>query len=493
MVRSYSLFENLNYAKSVLRKKGLDDKNPEFLQIRELCKDKQGYLGVITKLHFNDNIQLEELSDILKTLSRLNINVQDILNMDYIQLSDYLLDKESVNADNGYKFQFSDGVYDYYRVMTYEGILNIGSPAWCIKTKSNWDAYTSNNPTKNQQWVIVKKINKKLLTPATNYLDKYTNNSNPMIRIGITFNKDRNKIYCHDDNDGTVDTDSGKGQEIKNNIFKFIRDGKMESFSFEKLLGKDPIITFDKNKKLFLMSKPTKKKEQSPDVAKINDFMGFDINWRLDGVSNYLLVVDNRFDKYIILDGYYITFCDGKDKITNPPTNQKVFFEIVKYNFEKSKKEEKGTIFLPSNLVPVYLKLGLKPKEEFLKNNPSSAFIKSASGSEYFVNVFKNRNDKFSINLVDMDVEEKGNLRNFFIFYKGLNPKFLYSDIEGFTDGNFKDYKMNPENKKFIKEEIGDEFLAQCFKLFKDSQEQAKREREEKNPSTWNKIKKWMW
>lgn len=273
MVGSFLLFENLNYAKSILRKKGLDDKNPEFLEIKELCKEKPGYLGLLTKLHFNDNVQLQELSDILSTLIKFNINIQNVLSMNYIELSDYLLDKESIESDNGYTFHFTDGVYDYFRVTTYEGILNCGSPAWCIKTKSNWDNYTSNDPEKNQQWVIIKKINKKLLTPNTNYLEKYTNTSNPMIRIGMTFNKTNSKIYSFDDNDGTVNISSGKGKEIKDNILKFMSGGKIEPMTFEKLLGREPDVIFDKNKKLFLLESSRESSEITNDVSKINDFM----------------------------------------------------------------------------------------------------------------------------------------------------------------------------------------------------------------------------
>jgi hypothetical protein len=31
-----------------------------------------------------------------------------------------------------------------------KGILEIGSPAWCLKTKSNWDNYQAKYP---EQWV----------------------------------------------------------------------------------------------------------------------------------------------------------------------------------------------------------------------------------------------------------------------------------------------------------------------------------------------------
>ena len=53
---------------------------------------------------------------------------------------------------------------------TYEGILEIGSPAWCLKTKSNWDLYQRKY---TQQWVVVdNRYKSKLLTPKTTSLSE---------------------------------------------------------------------------------------------------------------------------------------------------------------------------------------------------------------------------------------------------------------------------------------------------------------------------------
>lgn len=41
---------------------------------------------------------------------------------------------------------YKDSQYSYYRVYTYKGILKIGSPTWCLKTKSNWDKYQATYP-----------------------------------------------------------------------------------------------------------------------------------------------------------------------------------------------------------------------------------------------------------------------------------------------------------------------------------------------------------
>ena len=484
MVGNFLLFENLNYAKSILRKKGMDDKNPEFIEIKELCKEKPGYLGLLTKLHFNDNVQLQELSDILSTLIKFNINVQNVLSMNYIELSDYLLDKESIESDNGYTFQFTDGVYDYFRVFTYEGILNCGSPAWCIKTKSNWDNYTSNDPEKNQQWVIIKKINKKLLTPNTNYLEKYTNTSNPMIRVGITFNKTNNKIYSFNDNDGTVDISSGKGKEIKENILKFMSGGKIEPMTFEKLLGREPDVVFDKNKKLFLLESSRESSKITGDVAKINDFMGFSSNWKLDGVSNYLYIIDNRFSQYIILDNHYAISNDGKTSTINPNFNQKVYYEICKLQHNGG--------HLPSVLIPIYLKLELRTKDEFISKNIEHMFFckNSPTGdreTEYLVEIFINKNGKFSIQFVDMDTTYNKKMSNFVIIYNSKNPTYIFNDISEIYDKDHVSYKPDSSNLGRMKEMLGEDILQKAFDLYRSEE----KKRKDNTPSTWKKIKNW--
>jgi len=50
-ISSYNdfVYENLNYARSVLRKTNNTDTNEDFLKIKSFCKST-GYIGLLTKL-----------------------------------------------------------------------------------------------------------------------------------------------------------------------------------------------------------------------------------------------------------------------------------------------------------------------------------------------------------------------------------------------------------------------------------------------------------
>jgi len=427
MVTKFHLFENLNYARSVLRKKGLYDKDEDFIKIREMSKDKSGYLGLLTKLHFVDNVPLDELQSIYNSLVELNINAGEALKLDYIQLSDYLMDKTSVQADNGYKFQFTDGVYDYFRVMTYEGLLNCGSPSWCIKTKSYFDKYTNHNPGKNQQWVVIKKIGKKLLTPNTNYLDKYVNTSNPYIRFGLTFNVDSSKIYAFDDNDKELNIADGLGKRICSNIKKFMKGEEVGVISYDKILGKEAIITFDKNKKLYLLGKG--------DIEKIEEYVIFEVDIKSTEGPSYLLTVNGQFNKIIGLEGYYVYEFDGKTNNLYPIINQKVYYEITKHRMELKK-------YLPTPLLSIAFKTGIWKQEEFLTKNPECSIFKNSKGREWLCVPFINNRDNLVVNLTDTKPEnyDGETTTNVFFIYKNRRPTTLFNDLNNICGPNMKGF-----------------------------------------------------
>ena len=52
-----SILESVTYAKAVLRKKDLDVNNPEYLKICDIT-NKDGFTGILTKLHFMSNVDL---------------------------------------------------------------------------------------------------------------------------------------------------------------------------------------------------------------------------------------------------------------------------------------------------------------------------------------------------------------------------------------------------------------------------------------------------
>lgn len=184
------LNENIAYAKSILNKLGILNDSElynDYLKIREICGVNTGYVGILTKIRFIDNIEdMEEIKsifDILKNskidINKLNkLNYNDILNIFYNEFN---------NKD--YELYYQDDEYIYYLVHTYEGILQIGSPAWCLKTKKNWDNYKKKY---THQWVVInKKYKNILINPNNNYLDKYYSKE-PWIRFGISISLENN-------------------------------------------------------------------------------------------------------------------------------------------------------------------------------------------------------------------------------------------------------------------------------------------------------------
>lgn len=205
----------------------------------------------------------------------------------------------------------------------------------------------------------------------------------------------------------------------------------------------------------------------------------------MDGVSNYLYVIDNRFNQYIILDNHYVISCDGRTNTTNPNFNQKVYYEICKLQHNIGR--------LSSVLIPIYLKLGLRTKEEFLSKNIGHIFFckNSPTGiemreTEYLVEIFINKNGKFAIQFVDLDITYNKKMSNFIIIYNSKNPKDI-NDIKEIYDKDHKSYHPNVSNILRIKEMLGDEILQKAFDLYKNEE----KKRKDKEPSTWKKIKNW--
>lgn len=183
------LNENVAYAKSILAKRGISQGSPEwedYLKIRQICGNDNGYVGILTKIRFIDEVtdfdELKSIFDILKnskidTTKMNKMSYSDILNVFYDELSG----DKTKNKD--YELIYKDSNYYYYKVYTYEGILKISSPAWCLKTKKHWDDYQSKYPN---QWVVIdKRYHGKLVTPEDNYLSEYKS-AKGYVRYGIS-------------------------------------------------------------------------------------------------------------------------------------------------------------------------------------------------------------------------------------------------------------------------------------------------------------------
>lgn len=69
--------ENIAYAKSILNKNRITQDSKEYtdyLRIREICGNNNGYVGILTKLRFIDNVSdMDEISSIFDVLKNSNI------------------------------------------------------------------------------------------------------------------------------------------------------------------------------------------------------------------------------------------------------------------------------------------------------------------------------------------------------------------------------------------------------------------------------------
>jgi len=70
----YKLFENLQKAKKILSDRRINEKDPEFLKLRDMLSRNMGYIGQFTKWMFIDRTPFEELETVFKELKNVNID-----------------------------------------------------------------------------------------------------------------------------------------------------------------------------------------------------------------------------------------------------------------------------------------------------------------------------------------------------------------------------------------------------------------------------------
>jgi hypothetical protein len=178
--------ENISYSKAILNKLGISPDNTDYTKIREICGKNVGYIGILTKIRFVDEISdMDEIESIFHILKDSKIDINKLNRMSYDQILDIFYDDIKNKDNKDYEMVFKDSSYTYYKINTYVGNLKLGSPSWCLKTKSKWDEYISAGL---QQWVVVSNDwVGKLLTPDTFYLGgTYNNESKPWVRYGIS-------------------------------------------------------------------------------------------------------------------------------------------------------------------------------------------------------------------------------------------------------------------------------------------------------------------
>ena len=204
-MKHIKLNENIALAKSILRKNGITEDDEDYLKIREMVGTAVSYVGILTRLRFVDNVtDMEELKSIFEVLRDSKLDLGKLNKMSYEQILDTFYDQMTSPSKEDYELIYKDNSYSFFRVYTYKGILEIGSPAWCLKTKSNWDNYQAKFP---EQWVAIDNRHvKSVITPNNSYLGgQYVNRGKTYIRYGISFkhNTDGTTSWiAHDDNDG---------------------------------------------------------------------------------------------------------------------------------------------------------------------------------------------------------------------------------------------------------------------------------------------------
>ena len=202
--KEYQIYENLAQAKSILRKNNGSIEDDEFLQIAD-ATNKDGWTGLLTRLVYKDNIDVEEVLGVYPDLKKSKLDLGKLNKMSYDDIVDSLYDDANSDSD-GIIFIGRSENYLIFHVKTFEDGLKICSPSWCLKTKSHWDDYTSNG----YQFVIIDEqyVNKrgktKLLTPnSKGFFGSYSNQKKPEIRYGISI-KSRGSIKVFNDNNKSI-------------------------------------------------------------------------------------------------------------------------------------------------------------------------------------------------------------------------------------------------------------------------------------------------
>lgn len=202
--------ENIALAKSILNKQGITTDSPEYsdyLKIREICGIGHGYVGILTRIRFQDGItDMDEISSIYDILKNSKIDVGKLNKMTYDDILNTFYDEfQTTEKNKDYEIVYKDSEYTYYRVYTYNGIMKTGSPSWCLKTKSNWDKYQS---VYTKQYVVINnKYKNRLPVPDDDILNSYSSKKG-FVRFGISINDDdRNSIKWTAFNDNNSECD----------------------------------------------------------------------------------------------------------------------------------------------------------------------------------------------------------------------------------------------------------------------------------------------
>jgi ankyrin repeat protein len=74
MITRYKLFENVYYAKKILKSLDIPQDSPEYIKLKNLLGKHQGYLGKFTEWLFKDDIPFEQLQSIFNELKSIKLD-----------------------------------------------------------------------------------------------------------------------------------------------------------------------------------------------------------------------------------------------------------------------------------------------------------------------------------------------------------------------------------------------------------------------------------
>jgi len=158
------IIENMSQARKILIDNDINKDDERFKAITDKTK-KDGYTGFITRLVFEFAMNIEGALSIYDELKKYKIDVgtpkiKSILNDKGMSSSNKtqhiinLIRNAKVDAEPGdYDLIFNSNGFNIYWVKDYKGIMCTGSPAWCLKTKSFWRQYTTQN--RGTQFVLI--------------------------------------------------------------------------------------------------------------------------------------------------------------------------------------------------------------------------------------------------------------------------------------------------------------------------------------------------
>lgn len=226
------IVENVAQARAILSKNRITYDNPVYQEILKATK-RDGYTGFITKIVFDLGVDKDDAIEIYYKIKKDLADVGELNKMSKEDIEGILTHDENTK---GYEYLFTENHYKVFKVDTFEGILGIGSPAWCLKTKSNWDDYTKTK--KGMQFVVIQERfvprDTILLTvPKDHDGSRYESGSYAKMRFGVTvYPSGRMDIF--DDSNTQLTFNRGI---ISNDRYNFIKSvlEKISEFHKENL------------------------------------------------------------------------------------------------------------------------------------------------------------------------------------------------------------------------------------------------------------------